>query len=229
MHARKRPTRPPATRIDRPLAPPRPQDDLYKPNHYLSLMEFRELTLQRLKKFVGQKFFSVTDYLNGEAARAPARVQPPPSHTPQPQAPGGAVALLLRRRSAAPPGAAATGRRACAPPAPPAPHRAPCPRPAPRLTAPPTARPPAPAPAPAPAAEPRRFMAALEVLSFCDYSLAIKAGVHFTLCGGTICKLGTAKHHQAYLPRCARARGGRLPARRSPRWRARQAAGRPQA
>jgi acyl-CoA oxidase len=37
--------------------------------------------------------------------------------------------------------------------------------------------------------------AALECLSFCDYSLAIKSGVHFTLCGGTIAKLGTEKHH----------------------------------
>jgi acyl-CoA oxidase len=44
-------------------------------------------------------------------------------------------------------------------------------------------------------------MAQLESLSFCDYSMAIKAGVHFTLCGGTICKLGTAKHHEALLPR----------------------------
>ena len=35
-------------------------------------------------------------------------------------------------------------------------------------------------------------MCALETLAFCDYSLSIKAGVHFTLCGGTICKLGTA-------------------------------------
>lgn len=43
-------------------------------------------------------------------------------------------------------------------------------------------------------------MASLECLSYCDYSLAIKAGVHFTLCGGTICKLGTAKHHEAFLP-----------------------------
>jgi acyl-CoA oxidase len=34
-------------------------------------------------------------------------------------------------------------------------------------------------------------MAALEVLAYIDYSLAIKAGVHYTLCGGTICKLGT--------------------------------------
>jgi hypothetical protein len=40
-------------------------------------------------------------------------------------------------------------------------------------------------------ADPRRFMTGLECLAFVDYSLAIKAGVHFTLCGGTICKLGT--------------------------------------
>lgn len=31
--------------------------------------------------------------------------------------------------------------------------------------------------------------------------LMCNAGVHFTLCGGTICKLGTGKHHEAYLPR----------------------------
>ena len=40
-------------------------------------------------------------------------------------------------------------------------------------------------------ADPRRFLAGLEVLAYIDYSLAIKAGVHYTLCGGTICKLGT--------------------------------------
>ncbi|EFJ48478.1 hypothetical protein VOLCADRAFT_104659 [Volvox carteri f. nagariensis] len=88
------------------------KDDLYRPNHYQGLMEFREQTLQRLKKFVAQKFFSVRDYTN----------------------------------------------------------------------------------------EPRRFMAALESLMYADYSLAIKAGVHFTLCGGTIAKLGTAYHHNKYLP-----------------------------
>ena len=49
--------------------------------------------------------------------------------------------------------------------------------------------------------EPRKFMAALESLFYVDYSLSIKAGVHFTLCGGTICKLGTKKHHEAYLDR----------------------------
>lgn len=88
------------------------QDDLYKPNYYLSLMDFRELTLKRLQKFVAQKFFSVRDYMQ----------------------------------------------------------------------------------------DPRRFMASLETLCLSDYSLGIKAGVHFTLCGGTICKLGTKKHHDKYLP-----------------------------
>eukprot|EP00889_Picochlorum_renovo_P002956 jgi/Picre1/29986/NNA_005362.t1 len=43
--------------------------------------------------------------------------------------------------------------------------------------------------------------AALESLSFCDYSMAIKSGVHFTLCGGTIVKLGTEKHHKEFLPK----------------------------
>ena len=28
----------------------------------------------------------------------------------------------------------------------------------------------------------------------------LQAGVHFTLCGGTVAKLGTAKHHEAVLP-----------------------------
>jgi hypothetical protein len=40
------------------------------------------------------------------------------------------------------------------------------------------------------------LQAALETLNYCDYSLAIKSGVHFTLCGGTVAKLGTEKHHQ---------------------------------
>lgn len=44
-------------------------------------------------------------------------------------------------------------------------------------------------------------MAALESLSYADYSLCIKAGVHFTLCGGTIAKLGTARHHAEFLPK----------------------------
>ena len=54
-----------------------------------------------------------------------------------------------------------------------------------------------------PRADPLRFQAALECLSFADYSLAIKTGVHCTLCGGTIAKLGTERHH-----RRARVQGG---------------------
>ena len=34
------------------------------------------------------------------------------------------------------------------------------------------------------AREPLKFQAALESMAFCDYSMAIKSGVHFTLCGG---------------------------------------------
>lgn len=47
------------------------QDPLYKYNGYLSLMEFREQTLQRLKKFVDQRFFSVRDYLDSERGPVP--------------------------------------------------------------------------------------------------------------------------------------------------------------
>ena len=50
------------------------------------------------------------------------------------------------------------------------------------------------------AADPRKFQACLATLGFADYSLCIKAGVHFTLCGGTIAKLGTEKHHTKLLP-----------------------------
>ena len=50
-------------------------------------------------------------------------------------------------------------------------------------------------------ADPLRFQAGLETLALCDYSLCIKAGVHFTLCGGAIAKLGTKKHHDEYFPR----------------------------
>jgi hypothetical protein len=83
-----------------------PQDPLYRPNYYLSMAAFRELTSRRMEKFVEQRFFSVFDYKR----------------------------------------------------------------------------------------DPLKFQAALECLSFCDYSLAIKDGVHFTLCGGTILSLGTEKH-----------------------------------
>eukprot|EP01026_Neomeris_dumetosa_P054730 TRINITY_DN49356_c0_g1_i17.p1 TRINITY_DN49356_c0_g1~~TRINITY_DN49356_c0_g1_i17.p1 ORF type:complete len:638 (-),score=92.85 TRINITY_DN49356_c0_g1_i17:496-2340(-) len=47
--------------------------------------------------------------------------------------------------------------------------------------------------------DPRRFMAGMECLAMVDYSLCIKAGVHFSLCGGTIARLGTYKHHDKYL------------------------------
>lgn len=43
-----------------------PQDDIYRPNYYLSLMEFRQLTLDRLQKFVDQKFFTTRDYLDSK-------------------------------------------------------------------------------------------------------------------------------------------------------------------
>lgn len=41
------------------------RDDLFAPKPYLSLMEFRELTLKRLQAVVQQKFFSVFDYTRG--------------------------------------------------------------------------------------------------------------------------------------------------------------------
>lgn len=88
-------------------------DPLYMPNYQQSLEGFRELTMQRVVKFVRQGFFSVMEYDK----------------------------------------------------------------------------------------DPLKFQAALESLSFCDYSMAIKSGVHFTLCGGTIVKLGTEKHHKEFLPK----------------------------
>lgn len=41
------------------------QDDLYKPNYYQGLMEFRAQTLARLQKFTAQRFFRTQDYLDG--------------------------------------------------------------------------------------------------------------------------------------------------------------------
>ena len=46
------------------------QDEIYKPNHYLSLMEFRQLTLERFQKFVAQQYFITKDYLDGEVTPA---------------------------------------------------------------------------------------------------------------------------------------------------------------
>ena len=101
-----------------PPPPPSPplstqQDPLFAPAPYLSLADFRDLTLARLTRYVLHgRFFSVRDYVG----------------------------------------------------------------------------------------DPLRFMACLELLALADYSLCIKAGVHFTLCGGTVCRLGTAPHHAALLP-----------------------------
>ncbi|XXQ37961.1 Acyl-coenzyme A oxidase [Plasmodiophora brassicae] len=48
--------------------------------------------------------------------------------------------------------------------------------------------------------DPLRFFTYLESLMYVDYSLSIKHGVHWTLCGGTIQTLGTKKH-EVYLDR----------------------------
>ncbi len=45
-----------------------------------------------------------------------------------------------------------------------------------------------------------QYLAAMEMLSHHDLSLAIKFGVQFGLFGGSILMLGTACHHQKYLP-----------------------------
>jgi acyl-CoA oxidase len=42
--------------------------------------------------------------------------------------------------------------------------------------------------------DPVRFLTGLRTLSYIDYSTSIKAGVHFTLCGGSIAALGSQKH-----------------------------------
>ena len=112
------------------------QDDLYKPDYYLSLLDFREQTLQRLKKFCEQRFFSTADYTKGAACMS--------------------FAIILHKTLQ-------------------------------NLTP--------------PAADPLKFQAGLECLALSDYSLSIKAGVHFTLCGGAIAKLGTQKHFDALFER----------------------------
>ncbi|MBV9658945.1 MAG: acyl-CoA dehydrogenase family protein [Verrucomicrobia bacterium] len=48
-----------------------------------------------------------------------------------------------------------------------------------------------------------KFMAAFEILGFHDISLVIKFGVQFGLWGGSILRLGTARHHEKYLPATA--------------------------
>ena len=41
------------------------QDEIYKPNYYQSLMDFRQQTLERLQHFAAQHFFKTEDYLKG--------------------------------------------------------------------------------------------------------------------------------------------------------------------
>ncbi|KAJ8907785.1 hypothetical protein NDN08_007889 [Rhodosorus marinus] len=48
--------------------------------------------------------------------------------------------------------------------------------------------------------DPGRFFAGMEALTYVDYSITIKCGVHYTLAGGAIALLGTRKHHNKYLP-----------------------------
>ena len=51
-----------------------------------------------------------------------------------------------------------------------------------------------------------KFMAAFETLAFHDLSLVVKVGVQFGLFAGSIQRLGTAYHHQKYLPDAASGR-----------------------
>jgi acyl-CoA oxidase len=46
-------------------------------------------------------------------------------------------------------------------------------------------------------------LAVFETLAFGDHSLLVKFGVQFGLFGGSILQLGTARHHEAYLPAVA--------------------------
>ncbi|KAJ3182276.1 hypothetical protein HDU85_003318 [Gaertneriomyces sp. JEL0708] len=50
-------------------------------------------------------------------------------------------------------------------------------------------------------ADPLKFQAFLETAGIVDSSFAIKAGVHFTLCGGTIMSLGTPEQHDVWAPK----------------------------
>jgi acyl-CoA oxidase len=44
--------------------------------------------------------------------------------------------------------------------------------------------------------DPLKFLTFLRTIGHVDYSTSIKAGVHFTLCGGSILALGTKKHYK---------------------------------
>lgn len=50
-----------------------------------------------------------------------------------------------------------------------------------------------------------QYMAIFETLAYHDLSLTVKFGVQFGLFGGTIYRLGTAKHHQKYLTETGKA------------------------
>ena len=118
-------------------------------------MEFRQLTLERLQKFVAQRYFTTKDYLDGEVHSCAhlilvhhTQTQRVPACCHIQRLPFSLSKLALSLSTA----------------------------------------------------DPRKFQAGLAALAFADYSLCIKAGVHFTLCGGTIAKLGTDKHHTKLLP-----------------------------
>lgn len=49
--------------------------------------------------------------------------------------------------------------------------------------------------------DPLRFLAGMEQAGVVDYSLSIKSGVHYTLCGGTIATLGNERQRAEYLPK----------------------------
>jgi hypothetical protein len=174
------------------------QDPLFAPNYHLPMPAFRELTSRRVQAFVDQRLFSVFDYV-----RDPLKFQV------------GAVPVCAALRCTVP--VCAVLRRGglccawCAGHT--AASRQGAWQPCPALAAVfrlaefgaqgPTSRQPCPSPSTSTHCSsvmshtrpPCLLQAALECLSFCDYSLAIKSGVHFTLCGGTIAKLGTEKHH----------------------------------
>jgi hypothetical protein len=55
-------------------------------------------------------------------------------------------------------------------------------------------------PHPPPPADPLKFLAALEAPIWVDVSFFLACNAHFALCGGTLARLGNARHHQALLP-----------------------------
>lgn len=172
-----------------PLTPSPPthndakQDPLYRPNHYISMMELRELTLVRLKRFLDARFFSIRDYLRGAlraayaSGAAAAWGQGGPATRGVAEAAGRAAAEGGRAAAGGGraerdnrPGAAAGGRAFLL-----------CSRHATNHPAHSQSQSHQPHQPHQQRTDPRKFQAALECLSFCDYSLAIKCGVHMTL------------------------------------------------